>query len=100
VRPNARRFKHKCDVFYADLILAIRFAAAKVLSVTLRTSAIDPRRRPVLQTFQRFLRDEQGATAIEYGLICAGVAIAIIAVLQSLGVKLIESLTKLLDFFP
>lgn len=52
------------------------------------------------QTFQRFVRDEQGATAIEYGLICAGIAIAIIAVLQSLGVKLIESLTKLLNFFP
>jgi pilus assembly protein Flp/PilA len=60
----------------------------------------DPRRKPVLQTFRRFTRDEQGATAIEYGLICAGIAIAIIAVLQSLGLKLIESLTKLLDFFP
>lgn len=54
----------------------------------------------MLQTCKRFLRDEQGATAIEYGLICAGIAIAIIAILQTLGLKLVESLTKLLNFFP
>jgi pilus assembly protein Flp/PilA len=54
----------------------------------------------MLQTFKRFVHDEQGATAIEYGLICAGIAVAIIAILQTLGLKLIESLTKLLDFFP
>lgn len=54
----------------------------------------------MIHRFKRFVRDEQGATAIEYGLICAGIAVAIIAVLQSLGVKLIESLTKLLNFFP
>lgn len=33
----------------------------------------------------RFLRDENGATAIEYGLIAAGIAVAIIAVVQNLG---------------
>lgn len=33
----------------------------------------------------RFLRDEHGATAIEYGLIAAGIAVAIIAVVQNLG---------------
>lgn len=54
----------------------------------------------MLQTFKRFIRDEQGATAIEYGLICAGIAVAIVAILQALGVKLVESLTKLLDAFP
>ena len=35
--------------------------------------------------FKRFLRDETGATAIEYGLIVAGVALAIIAVVNSIG---------------
>jgi len=50
--------------------------------------------------FRRFLRDERGATAIEYGLICAGIAVTIIAILKSLGVKLIASLTTLLNFFP
>jgi pilus assembly protein Flp/PilA len=36
----------------------------------------------------RFLRDESGATAIEYGLIAAGIAVAIIAAVQSLGTAL------------
>ena len=35
-----------------------------------------------------FLRDESGATAIEYGLIAAGIAVAIIAVVGQLGEKL------------
>ena len=35
--------------------------------------------------FNRFLRDETGATAIEYGLIVADVALAIIAVVNSIG---------------
>ena len=33
----------------------------------------------------RFAKDESGATAIEYGLIAAGISIAIIAVVNSLG---------------
>jgi pilus assembly protein Flp/PilA len=35
-----------------------------------------------------FLRDETAATAIEYGLIAAGISVAIIAVVQGLGTKL------------
>jgi pilus assembly protein Flp/PilA len=35
--------------------------------------------------FARFLQDESGATAIEYGLIAAGIALAIIAVVNGLG---------------
>jgi pilus assembly protein Flp/PilA len=35
-----------------------------------------------------FARDESGATAIEYGLIAAGIAVAIITVVQGLGTKL------------
>jgi pilus assembly protein Flp/PilA len=38
--------------------------------------------------FQRFLRDEQGATAIEYGLIASGIAVAIIVAVNSLGTNL------------
>jgi pilus assembly protein Flp/PilA len=37
---------------------------------------------------RRFIRDEAGATAIEYGLIAAGIAVAIIAVVQGLGTNL------------
>jgi pilus assembly protein Flp/PilA len=36
----------------------------------------------------RFMKDESGATAIEYGLIAAGISVAIIAVVQGLGTKL------------
>jgi pilus assembly protein Flp/PilA len=37
---------------------------------------------------ERFIRDESGATAIEYGLIAAGISVAIIAVVNSLGSQL------------
>jgi pilus assembly protein Flp/PilA len=36
----------------------------------------------------RFLKNEAGATAIEYGLIAAGISVAIIAVVNGLGSKL------------
>jgi pilus assembly protein Flp/PilA len=36
----------------------------------------------------KFFRNEAGATAIEYGLIAAGIAVAIIAVVQALGTNL------------
>jgi pilus assembly protein Flp/PilA len=36
---------------------------------------------------ERFLRDENGATAIEYGLIAAGISVAIIAVVNGVGSK-------------
>jgi pilus assembly protein Flp/PilA len=38
--------------------------------------------------FQRFLADESGATAIEYGLIAAGIAIAIITAVNGVGTQL------------
>jgi pilus assembly protein Flp/PilA len=36
----------------------------------------------------RFLTDEAGATAIEYGLIAAGIAVAIIFIVNTLGTTL------------
>jgi pilus assembly protein Flp/PilA len=36
----------------------------------------------------RFVKDESGATAIEYGLIAAGIAVAIIGAVNGLGGKL------------
>jgi pilus assembly protein Flp/PilA len=38
--------------------------------------------------FARFIHDESGATAIEYGLIAAGILLAIIAVVNGLGSNL------------
>ncbi len=37
---------------------------------------------------RRFLNDDRGATAIEYGLIAAGISVAIIAVVNGLGTQL------------
>ena len=43
----------------------------------------------------RFLTDESGATAIEYGLIAAGIAVAIIAVVNGIGTQLNTTLSGL-----
>jgi pilus assembly protein Flp/PilA len=49
---------------------------------------------PPMKTIRRFLADESGATAIEYGLIAAGIALAIIAVVNGLGTKLNTKFTS------
>jgi len=41
-----------------------------------------------MSILRSFLRDESGATAIEYGLIAAGISVAIIVTVQTLGTKL------------
>jgi len=38
-----------------------------------------------MRLFGKFLADESGATAIEYGLIAAGISVAIIATVVGLG---------------
>jgi pilus assembly protein Flp/PilA len=43
----------------------------------------------------RFVKDESGATAIEYGLIAAGIALAIIAVVNGLGSNLNNKFTSI-----
>ncbi len=44
--------------------------------------------------FVRFVKDDSGATAIEYGLIAAGISVAIIAVVNGLGTKLNATFTS------
>ena len=43
---------------------------------------------PMKNLFVRFVKDELAATAIEYGLIAAGISVAIIAVVNGLGSNL------------
>ena len=43
----------------------------------------------------RFANDESGATAIEYGLIAAGISLAIIAVVNGLGTNLNTKFTSI-----
>jgi pilus assembly protein Flp/PilA len=44
--------------------------------------------------WKRFLRDESGATAIEYALIAAGVSITIMTVVQGIGTKVNTNFTS------
>jgi pilus assembly protein Flp/PilA len=44
---------------------------------------------------KQFIADESGATAIEYGLIAAGISLAIIAVVNGLGTKLNTKFTAI-----
>ena len=43
----------------------------------------------------RFVKDESGATAIEYGLIAAGISLAIIAIVNGLGTNLNTKFTSI-----
>lgn len=46
------------------------------------------------KVFQRFLKNESGATAIEYGLIAASIAVVIITAVQLLGTNLTTTFTS------
>jgi len=46
------------------------------------------------QQLAKFLANESAATAIEYGLIAAGIAVAIIAVVQGVGGSLVTTFTS------
>jgi pilus assembly protein Flp/PilA len=48
-----------------------------------------------MQAIKRFLQDQSGATAIEYGLIAAGISIAIIATVNGLGTQLNTTFTSI-----
>ena len=52
---------------------------------------------PLKNLATRFVKDESGATAIEYGLIAAGISVAIITVVGQLGSKLNTTFTSVKD---
>jgi pilus assembly protein Flp/PilA len=58
-------------------------------------SATAPQGDRIMTVLKSFVRDESGATAIEYGLIAAGIAVAIISVVQGLGTKLADTFTNI-----
>jgi pilus assembly protein Flp/PilA len=49
------------------------------------TTRFRQQREVQLKRFSKFWSDESGATAIEYGLIAAGISLAIIAIVNTLG---------------
>jgi pilus assembly protein Flp/PilA len=50
---------------------------------------------PMKNLFARFVNDNSGATAIEYGLIAAGISVAIIAVVNGRGTSLNTKFTSI-----
>jgi pilus assembly protein Flp/PilA len=54
-----------------------------------------PKEAGLKRTILNFLSDQSGATAIEYGLIAAGIALAIIAVVNGLGTSLNDKFSSI-----
>jgi len=50
--------------------------------------------------FSRFLRDESGATAVEYGLVAGLVALAIVAAVTTFRTKLTNTFNKVGNAMP
>jgi pilus assembly protein Flp/PilA len=48
-----------------------------------------------MKTIRRFLTDESGATAIEYSLIAAGIAVAIVTAVKGVGSSLSTKFTAI-----
>lgn len=48
-----------------------------------------------MKAIQKFLREEDGVTAIEYGLIAALIAVVIIAAVTIVGTQLNKTFTKI-----
>jgi pilus assembly protein Flp/PilA len=68
-----------------------------VLARDLRTRQPPTTERDAIMTniVKSFIADERGATAIEYGLIAAGISLAIIAVVNGLGSNLNEKFSSI-----
>ena len=69
-----------------------------------RTVVLPGRQNPAEKTraevklkhhIQKFIADESGATAIEYGLIAAGIALAIIAIVNGLGTAIHDTFSSI-----
>jgi pilus assembly protein Flp/PilA len=67
----------------------IRSGGADVLQVGLKQKGC------VMNSLKNFLGDESGATAIEYGLIAAGISVAIVTVVGTVGSSLQGTFTSL-----
>ena len=69
-------------------------AGAKPVLWTSSDSHVWTKELPMKNLFVRFVKDNSGATAIEYGLIAAGISVAIIAVVNGLGSTLNTKFTS------
>jgi pilus assembly protein Flp/PilA len=56
--------------------------------------------RSITSTFRGFLRDDNGATAIEYAMIAAGIAVAVVATVTALGSSVTAMFTTVKSAYP
>jgi pilus assembly protein Flp/PilA len=72
-----------------DMDFPVHIAAADAVSaIGFSVDSISNEHVGRMQMIRKFLANESGATAIEYALIAAGIALAIIASVNSLGSKI------------
>ena len=77
------------DLFTMPLLLLERASAA---NKTLE-------RHPMLNQMRRFLKDQSGAAAIEYGLLASGISVAIIPSVKNVGTQLVNVFTTIQHAF-
>lgn len=53
--------------------------------------------RKLIRATQRFLRDEEGASAVEYGVLVALIIVAVITIIYSIGQELKTGFEKVRD---
>jgi pilus assembly protein Flp/PilA len=66
-----------------------------VLPSCIALSRTKPKVMTMKNILKNFIADESAATAIEYGLIAAGISLAIIAIVNGLGAKLNTKFTSI-----
>jgi pilus assembly protein Flp/PilA len=91
VRQNARKIRAK--VPFCSQVYASRFTASLSAPDNLRPRQVTE--CVMLKQIVAFAKNESGATAIEYGLIAAGISVAIIAVVNGLGTKMNTKFTSI-----
>jgi pilus assembly protein Flp/PilA len=94
VRKNSRFHPYLCNRINRAAIVGPKAGA----TVTVRrtparpnvssTSHVDMEFNPMKNLIARFVKDESGATAIEYGLIAAGISVVIIVAVNGIGTTL------------
>ena len=84
-------FTIRADAFWRDNLFITKLRYPSVSQVIVHSRTL---REIDMTTFKKFIADESGATAIEYGLIAAGIAVAIITVVNGLGTKLTSTFTS------
>lgn len=51
-------------------------------------------------TMRKFWRDARGATAVEYALVAGGIALAIVAAAEAMGLQLVSMFQSVSSGFP